>query len=155
MIKRRAFLLAMGALAAERAQAQPAAKVAQVAYLSLGTPEAEVPFRRVVNEGLWALGWIEGRNLLIEERYAETRTEDLPRLVAELLRFKPDVIVCFGPTRGRGDPVAERLVSITAECLLPVRRNGRKGSGTVCAFAATNDYSAATAVVEFRTACVS
>src|SRR5262249_38521765 len=34
----------------------------------------------------------------IEERYAETRTEDLPRLVADLLRFKPDVIVCFGPT---------------------------------------------------------
>jgi putative ABC transport system substrate-binding protein len=50
-----------------------------------------------VNEGLRALGWIDARNLLIEERYAETRTEDLPRLVADLLRFKPDVIVCFGP----------------------------------------------------------
>jgi putative ABC transport system substrate-binding protein len=97
-MKRRAFLLAVGALAAERAQAQPAAKVARVGYLSLGTAETEVAFRRAVNEGLRALGWIEGRNLLIEERYAETRTEDLPRLVADLLRFKPDVIVCFGPT---------------------------------------------------------
>ena len=97
-MKRRAFLLAVGALAAESAQAQPAAKVARVAYLSFGTAEAEIPFRREVNEGLRALGWIEGRNLLIEERYAETRTADLPRLVADLLRFKPDVIVCFGPT---------------------------------------------------------
>jgi len=97
-MKRRAFLLAVGALAAERAQAQPAAKVARVAYLSYGTAETEGSFRRAVNEGLRALGWIDGRNLVIEERYAETRTEDLPRLVADLLRFKPDVIVCFGPT---------------------------------------------------------
>src|SRR5215471_21132110 len=97
-MKRRAFLLAVGALAAGRAQAQPAPKVARVAYLSLGTAETESSFRRAVNEGLRALGWIDGRNLLIEERYAETRTENLPRLVADLLRFKPDVIVCFGPT---------------------------------------------------------
>jgi putative ABC transport system substrate-binding protein len=85
-------------LAAERAQAQSAAKVARVGYLSSGTAETEISFRRAVNEGLRALGWIEGRNLVIEERYAETRTEDLPRLVADLLHFKPDVIVCFGPT---------------------------------------------------------
>jgi putative ABC transport system substrate-binding protein len=97
-MKRRAFLLALGALAAERVQAQPAAKVARVGYLSFGTAETEVTFRRAVDEGLQALGWIEGRNLQIEERYAETRTENLPRLVADLLRFKPDVIVCFGPT---------------------------------------------------------
>jgi putative ABC transport system substrate-binding protein len=98
VMKRRAFLLAVGALVAARAQAQPAAKVARVAYLSYGTAATEGSFRGAVNEGLRALGWIEGRNLLIEERYAETRTEDLPRLVADLLRFKPDVIVCFGPT---------------------------------------------------------
>ena len=96
-MKRRAFLLAVAALAVERAQAQPAAKIARVAYLSYGTAETEVSFRRAVNDGLRALDWIEGRNLLIEERYAETRTEDLPRLVADLSRFKPDVIVCFGP----------------------------------------------------------
>ena len=97
-MKRRAFLLALTALAAERAQAQPIAKVARVACLSSGTAETEISFRRAVNDGLRALGWIEGRNLLIEERYAETRTEDLPRLTGDLLRFKPDVIVCFGPT---------------------------------------------------------
>src|SRR5215831_12335718 len=97
-MKRRTFLLAVGAFAAERAQAQPAAKVARVGYLSLGTAETEGSFRRAVDEGLRASGWMAGRNLLIEERYAETRTEDLPRLVADLLRFKPDVIVCFGPT---------------------------------------------------------
>jgi putative ABC transport system substrate-binding protein len=97
-MKRRTFLLAVGALAAERVQAQPAARVARVAYLSGGTAETEVTFRRAANEGLRAFGWVEGRNLLFEDRYAETRTEDLPRLVAELLQFKPDVIVCFGPT---------------------------------------------------------
>jgi putative ABC transport system substrate-binding protein len=97
-MKRRAFLLAVGALAMESAPAQPAAKVARVAYLASGTAETEVSFRSAANEGLRALGWIDGRNLLTEERYAETRTEDLPRLVADLLRFKPDVIVCFGPT---------------------------------------------------------
>lgn len=96
-MKRRTFLLAAGAFVAPRVQAQLAAMVTRVAYLSQGTAEAEVPYRRAMDEGFRALGWIEGRNLLIEERYAETRTEDLPRLVTDLLNHKPDVIVCAGP----------------------------------------------------------
>ena len=108
-MKRRAFLLAVGALAAERAQAQPAAKVARVAYLSYGTAKTEVSFRRAVNEGLRALGWIDGRNLLFEERYADGRYERLPRLAAELVALKVDLIFTGGT------PATEAAMKTTRE----------------------------------------
>ena len=100
MTSRRTLLkiLAGAALAAPiTGLAQPAAKVARIAYLSAGSIEAGASNRKAMIDGFRALGWIEGRNLLIEESYAETRTEDLPRLVSELLRVKPDVIVSIGP----------------------------------------------------------
>jgi putative ABC transport system substrate-binding protein len=76
---------------------QPGAKMARIAYLSAGTAKDGESNRKAMIDGLGALGWIEGRNLLIEARYAETRTQDLPRLVSELLQRKPDVIVSIGP----------------------------------------------------------
>jgi len=42
------------------------------------------------------LGWIEGKNVVIERRYAENRLERLPELAAELVRLKVDVIVGIG-----------------------------------------------------------
>jgi putative ABC transport system substrate-binding protein len=76
---------------------QAGAKIARIAYLSAGSAEDGAPSRKAMIDSLGALGWIEGRNLLIEVRYAEMRTEELQRLVSELLRVKPDVIVSIGP----------------------------------------------------------
>jgi len=98
MDRRRFIALIAGALVAPLAAlAQPAGKVARVAYLSASGAAEAGPNRKAIMEGFRSLGWIEGRNLLIEERYAETRTEELQRLVGELVRLKPDVIVCVGP----------------------------------------------------------
>jgi len=92
---RRAFVAVMGGgiLAAPLvAEAQPAAKVPRVGFL-LGLspgPSREVDaFQR----GLRELGYIEGRNIAIDYRYARGQVERLPELAAELVRLNPDVIV--------------------------------------------------------------
>lgn len=85
-------------LAAGRGYSQPVPpKVARVALLSASSAEQHAPNRTELSAAFRALGWIEGDNLRIDERYANTRMEELPRLAAELLRSKPDVIVCIGP----------------------------------------------------------
>ena len=68
--------------------AQPT-KVARVAILGAGTPSNVEPFR----EGLRDLGWVEGHNLVVESRFAEWHYDRLPRLAAELVRWRPDVIL--------------------------------------------------------------
>jgi putative ABC transport system substrate-binding protein len=76
------------------------------------------------------LGWIEGKNLVFEERYAENRPDRLPELAAELVRLKVDIIVAAGtlaPLAARhatstipiimtsaGDPLASGLVASLA-----------------------------------------
>ena len=78
------------------AQAQQATKIRRIGYMgnSNATLEANLvgPFR----EGLRALGYEEGRNIQIEYRWAEGNYSRFPRLVAELLAAKVDVIVTAG-----------------------------------------------------------
>ena len=74
------------------AEAQQAAKVARIGYMSHNLadwPHTHEAFRR----GLRELGYVEGRNLVIEYRDAEGRLERLPALAAELVALKVDVIV--------------------------------------------------------------
>jgi putative tryptophan/tyrosine transport system substrate-binding protein len=79
------------------ADAQHTGKVARIGYLSgvssAGTPPPFVALR----QGLRELGWIEGQNLMIEERWAEGRVERLPALAAELVHLNVHVIVATGP----------------------------------------------------------
>ena len=96
MITRRTFLgtVAGGLLAAPLAAgAQQAGKVYRIGYLasysSTTAPHRIEPFR----QGLRELGWVEGKNIVIEYRWAEGRYERLPDLAAELVRLKVDVIV--------------------------------------------------------------
>ena len=93
-VQRRDFMLAAGALAAAPlvVEAQQAAKVARIGYLSnrLGAyPHLQEAFR----QGLRDLGYVEGRNLVIEYRDAEGKNERLPTLAIELVALKVDVIV--------------------------------------------------------------
>ena len=74
------------------AEAQQAAKIARIGYLSnnlAGNP----PAREAFLQGLRDLGYVEGRNLVIEYRDAEGNAERLPALAAELVALKVDVIV--------------------------------------------------------------
>jgi putative tryptophan/tyrosine transport system substrate-binding protein len=76
------------------AQQQPA-KMPRVGVLLYSNPQAD-PTTASLRQGLRDLGYVEGRNLTIEYRYAEGRAERLPRLAEELAQSKPDVIVALG-----------------------------------------------------------
>jgi putative ABC transport system substrate-binding protein len=95
MLNRRAFLgtLAGTLLAAPlAAEAQQADRVYRVGLLSGGSA-ASGDSLRTREDKLRELGYIEGRNLVVERRYAEGKLDELPRLVAELLRARVDLIV--------------------------------------------------------------
>ena len=99
MIDRRTFLAGTGAVllaAPLAAEAQPAAKVYRIGFLGNSTPALEANLVGPFREGLRKLGYVEGRNIVIEYRWAEGQYERFPVLVAELLARKVDVIVTAG-----------------------------------------------------------
>jgi len=77
------------------AGAQPAERTYRIGYLGEGRPE-DAPPLRAMWDGLRELGYVEGRNLVIEQRYAGFRYERMPDLAAELVQLKPDVVVTGG-----------------------------------------------------------
>jgi putative ABC transport system substrate-binding protein len=88
----RITLLIGGLFSPVAAEAQPAAKVARIGVLAgdmAGAPHMYEAFR----QGLRDLGYVEGRNLMIEYRDAEGKLDRLPALAAELVALKVDVIV--------------------------------------------------------------
>src|SRR5437870_3589924 len=91
-------VLALALLASPlAAEAQQAAKVARIGYLATAPAEAASPhLREAFLQGLRDLGYVEGRNLVIEYRDAEGEFERLPALAAELVALKVDVIVTEG-----------------------------------------------------------
>ena len=85
------FLLLGGAFGPVALDAQPAAKIARVGWLARA--EVNIATRDAFLEGLRDLGYIEGRNVVIEYRDAAGKLERLPALAAELVAAKVDVIV--------------------------------------------------------------
>ncbi len=89
--------VALGVLAAPfLAASQPSQRVYRVGHLAAGgrTPDGAPP--RALREGLRDLGYLEGKNVEYEARFAEGRMERLPDLAAELVRLKVDVFVAQG-----------------------------------------------------------
>ena len=78
------------------AASQPASKTFRVGLLAAGgrTPDGSLPLP--LREGLKALGYVEGQNVVYEVRFAEGRMDRLPGLAAELVRLKVDVVVAQG-----------------------------------------------------------
>src|SRR5438477_5696693 len=97
VVDRRRFLLTSlaGALAAPRgAGAQQPTKIVRIGYLTTAdVATAPHHLREAFLKGLRDLGYVEGRNLVIEYRSAEGKVERLPALAAELVALKVDVIV--------------------------------------------------------------
>src|SRR5262245_48459459 len=80
------------------AQAQQQKKIPRVGYLSASSA-AEALFRAdAFRQGLRENGYVEGKNLVVDFRYADGKFDRLPGLVAELVRLKVDVIVTAGPS---------------------------------------------------------
>jgi putative tryptophan/tyrosine transport system substrate-binding protein len=92
---RRMFLAGTGAMllaAPLPAPAQQGGKVWRIGYLDQGSATGNGPYFEAFRQGLRDLGWVEGKNITIDVRFAEGKTERLPALAAELVRLKADVI---------------------------------------------------------------
>jgi len=98
-IGRRELLAALGGTAAAwplAARAQQAGKVPTIGFLGTTTASAWGPWTAAFVQRLRELGWIEGRNLAIEYRWADGRTGRFTEIAAEFVRLKVDVIVTGG-----------------------------------------------------------
>ena len=96
MITRRKLLvvLGMGVLAVPlAADAQPTGKVYRIGFIQTAAPNEMGHLIKALDEGLRELGYVEGRNVVFERRFAEGRQERLPALAAELVQLKVDIIV--------------------------------------------------------------
>ena len=80
------------------ADPQQPKKVPRIGFLLGATPSANTVRIEAFRQGLRDLGYVEGKNIVIEERYAEGKLDRLPALAAELVRLKVDIIVSAGPT---------------------------------------------------------
>jgi putative ABC transport system substrate-binding protein len=83
------------------AEAQQPRKIPQIGYLITSSPSAIAPRMEAFQQGLRELGYVEGKNIVIERRHAEGKLDRLPELAAELVRLNVDVIVTSGPTATR------------------------------------------------------
>jgi putative ABC transport system substrate-binding protein len=92
------------------AQAQQPLKVPRIAFLSAVSPSSISPRTEAFRQGLRELGYVEGKSIVIEYRWAEGKFDRLPDLAAELVRLKVDVILSGGPTATR--PAKEATVTI-------------------------------------------
>ena len=79
------------------AHAQQPAKVPRIGFLLGSNPSTAAARIEAFREGLRQLGDVEGKNIVIEYRYAEGNNDRLPALAAELVRLKVDIVVSGGP----------------------------------------------------------
>ncbi len=130
-VTRAVLTVVLGLLVAPlAAEGQQTGKISRVGRLSPGSASTDAPNLAALRQGLRDLGWVEGRNITIEIRFAEGKVDRLPELAAELVRLKVDVIVS-GSTPGAlaaknatatipivmvttGDPVASGLIGSLA-----------------------------------------
>ena len=98
-MKRRDFIAILGGAAATwpfAARAQQAGKLPTIGFLGTGTPSAQGQWAAAFVQRLRELGWIEGRTVSIELRWAEGRSERYTEIAAEFVQLKVDVIVTIG-----------------------------------------------------------
>src|SRR5215467_13076184 len=75
------------------AAAQQLNKIPRIGYLAVSSKEAHSPREAALRQGLRELGYIEGKNIVIEYRYAEGKSDRLRDLAAELVHLNVDTIV--------------------------------------------------------------
>ena len=83
------------------AQAQQSGRVPRIGFLIASSASAMSPRLDAFQQGLLELGYLEGKNIVIERRHADGKSDHLPALAAELVSLKVDVIVTSGPTATR------------------------------------------------------
>jgi putative tryptophan/tyrosine transport system substrate-binding protein len=94
------------------AQAQQPKRMARIGFISPSSSSTAGPNLEALRHGLRDIGYIEGKNIVIEARWAEGSAERFPHLIAELLQLKVDMIVVGG--------VAGTLAAKNASITIPV-----------------------------------
>jgi putative ABC transport system substrate-binding protein len=112
------------------AEAQQAGKAYRIGYLGTGSPSDVSARIEAFRQGLRELGYVEGKNIVIEYRSAEGKFDRLPALAAELVRLKVDAIVTSGPTVTRAAKEATNTIPIVMAF-----DNDPVGSGVVASLA--------------------
>ena len=130
-MRRREFMALLGGAAAWPfvARAQPA-KLPSIGYLGASTPAAQSQRIAAFVQRLGELGWIEGRTVAIEYRWAEGRTERLAEIAAEFVRRKVDVIVTAGAA-----PVAAAMQATSTIPIVFTVASDPVGTGLVASLA--------------------
>src|ERR1043166_9359457 len=83
---------------AENAQAQQTKKTPRIGFLTSLPSSSMADRTEAFRQGLRELGYVEGKNIVIEWRFADGKPDRLPALAAELVRLKVDIIVTTGST---------------------------------------------------------
>jgi putative ABC transport system substrate-binding protein len=112
------------------AEAQYATKLPRIGYLSGASASAIASRVEAFRQGLRELGYVEGKNVVIEYRYADRHPDRLPALAAELVRLKVDVIVSSGSGNTR---VAKEATSTIP--IVMAQDNDPVGNGFVASLA--------------------
>jgi putative ABC transport system substrate-binding protein len=114
-MKRREFITLLGGAAAAwplAARAQQTAKLPTIGYLGLSTLAAESQRMAAFVQRLRELGWIEGRTITIDYRWAEGRSESMAEIAAEFVRLKVDVVLAAGTEPALAAKKATALIPI-------------------------------------------
>jgi len=112
------------------AEAQQPKKVPGIGYLSTNSSSTKPARTEAFRQGLRQLGYVEGKNIVIEWRYAEGKPDRLPALAAELVRLRVDVIVTGGPVPTRAAKETTSTIPIVM-----AQDNDPVGSGFVASLA--------------------
>jgi putative tryptophan/tyrosine transport system substrate-binding protein len=111
-------------------EAQQPKKVPRIAYLAASPASANAGRLEAFRQGLREIGYVEGENIVIEDRYAEGKFDRLPALAADLVRLKVDVIITAGP------PVTRAVKEATATIPVVMAQDGDPvGNGFVASLA--------------------
>jgi putative tryptophan/tyrosine transport system substrate-binding protein len=115
MMNRRDLISLLGGAAAAwplAARAQQPTKIPRIGFLGAVTPEDFPHLENAFRNGLGELGYVEGRNLVIEYRWAEGKAERLPELAADLVGLRVDAIFCITSAAARAAKNATTTIPV-------------------------------------------
>ena len=129
-MRRREFITLLGAAVARpvAVQAQPQ-KVPSIGFLGTSTPLTWSPWTAAFVQRLRELGWIEGRTIAIEYRWAEGRAQRFGEIAAEFVQLKVDIIVTAGPAALAAKQTTSIIPIVFAQASDPI------GTGLVASLA--------------------
>jgi putative ABC transport system substrate-binding protein len=118
-MRRRAFVLVLGGAITAVREARARQKVMSViGFLSASSPVPFAPYVAAFRQGLGEAGYVEGRNVTTEYRWADNHYDRMPALADDLVGRKVDVIVAGGGSNGiaaaKGAPRQSRSLSLAA-----------------------------------------